>query len=324
MGCATRLIRGSGAADIVMRLLLIHTGGTIGMAKTKIGFAPQSGVVEAAVAGLSSAAQITVTSLTPLIDSANATWADWNRIAQTIAQAHDEYDGFIVTHGTDTLAFTTAALCFALQGLNRPVILTGAMTPLGLPDSDGLRNLTDAVAAAQTALPGIWVQFAGRLLHGARIRKADSHADAAFAASACNQPPLHPGAVLVRHDFAAAEIAMLSVTPGASRTLAAAIEVCDGAVLRVFGAGTVPNDPVLAGALHDAQRRGIPIIAVSQCAQGGIHLGTYAAGNLLVLTGVIDGNSMTPEAAFAKLTHVLSRPVAERASALRRSLCGED
>lgn len=306
------------------RLLLIHTGGTIGMAPTKIGFAPQAGVVEAAVAGLSSAAQITVISLTPLIDSANATFADWNRIARTIAQAHDQYAGFIVTHGTDTMAFTAAALCFALQGLRHPVIMTGAMTPLGQPDSDGLRNLTDAIAAAQTAPPGIWVQFGGRLLHGARIRKVDSHDPAAFAASASFQPPLHPGTKLTRHDFAAAEIAMLTVAPGASRALAAALGVCDGAVLRVFGAGTIPNDPVVAEALHDAQSRGSPIIAVSQCAQGGVHLGAYAAGNLLVQTGVIDGQAMTPEAAFAKLAHVLSRPVAERPAALRRSLCGED
>ena len=307
------------------RLLLIHTGGTIGMVPTKIGFAPASGVVEAAVAGLSSAGLssaglITVTSLTPLIDSANATFADWNSIAQTIAQAHDSHDGFIVTHGTDTLAYTAAALCFALQGLRRPVIVTGAMTPLGQPDSDGLRNLTDAVDAAQTAPPGIWVQFAGRLLHGARIRKADSHDPAAFVASVGNLPPLYTGAQLTCHAFAAAEIAMLTVAPGATRALAAAMQVCDGAVLRVFGAGTVPNDPVLAEALHDAQRRAIPIIAVSQCAEGGVHLGSYAAGNLLVQTGVIDGKTMTPEAAFAKLAHVLSRP--SRAD-LRRNLCGE-
>ena len=144
-----------------MKLLLIHTGGTIGMAQTKLGLAPMQGVLESALASIPTTAAITVLPLMPLIDSANATPSDWNRIAAAIASAHDTHDGFIVTHGTDTLAFTAAALCYALAGLKRPVILTGSMLPLTVANSDGPRNLTDAIAAAQSAPAGVWVQFAG-------------------------------------------------------------------------------------------------------------------------------------------------------------------
>ena len=175
-----------------MRLLLIHTGGTIGMVQTDIGFAPAPGVIERALASIAGPGdpQITLRALTPLIDSANATFADWNRIAQTIADAHDDVDGFVVTHGTDTMAFTGAALCFALKGLARPVILTGSMVPFGQPQSDALGNLTGAIAAAQTAPAGVWLQFAGKLLHGARLRKTDSHRADAFDASPSPAPPL--------------------------------------------------------------------------------------------------------------------------------------
>lgn len=306
-----------------MRLMLIHTGGTIGMGATKAGYAPQQGVLEAALLALN-APDVALVTLEPLIDSANATFADWNRIAQTIGAAQDEIDGFVVTHGTDTLAFTAAALCLALQGLRRPVILTGSMVPLGVDGSDGMANLSNAIDAARTAPPGVWVQFAGQLLHGARLRKAHSQNTDAFAAAPCAAAPLHQGQDFTLHAYGAPQITILTMAPGASiPALDAALTVVDGAVLRVFGAGTIPNDPALANALRKAQARGTAIIAVSQSPEGGIRLGTYAAGNLMLETGVIDGGDMTPEAAFAKLAHVLSRPAETRAALLSASLCGE-
>ncbi|MGV8952197.1 MAG: asparaginase domain-containing protein [Cypionkella sp.] len=197
-----------------MNILLIHTGGTIGMAQTAIGLAPLAGVVEAALATLETQAQITLTLLEPLIDSANATPNDWNRIASAIAEGHDNYDGFVVTHGTDTLAFTAAALCFALAGLRRPVIVTGSMLPLGATNSDGIANLTGAIAAAQTAPPGVWVQFAGQLLHGARVRKAHSTAPQAFTATPNRLPPLQIAPQLSRTEYRPAKLALLSMAPG--------------------------------------------------------------------------------------------------------------
>ena len=306
-----------------MKLLLIHTGGTIGMVATAEGFAPAEGVIEAALADLG-ADHVTLLPLLPLIDSAQATPADWNRIAEAIFDNHNDYNGFIVTHGTDTLAFTASALCFALTGLKRPVILTGAMRPLTVEHSDGVQNLKDALKAAASAPPGIWVQFSGQLLHGARVRKAHSSALDAFTASRSAAPPLQPGKIPTLIPYKPAEIGILSMAPGQSETfLTHALTTLDAVVLRVFGAGTIPETPALRAGLLAAQSRNTPVIAISQSPKGGIALGTYAAGNLMLQAGVIDGRDMTPEAAYTKLAHVLSLPADQRQAALARILCGE-
>lgn len=306
-----------------MKLLLIHTGGTIGMVATPTGFAPVDGVIEATLADLG-ASHVTLLPLLPLIDSSQATPADWNRIAQAIFDNHSDYNGFIVTHGTDTLAFTASALCFALAGLKRPVILTGAMRPLTVENSDGVQNLQDALNAAASAPPGIWVQFSGQLLHGARVRKAHSSALDAFTASRSAVPPLQPGKTPTLTPYKPSEIAILSMAPGQSEAfLSHALTTLDAVVLRVFGAGTIPETPALRAGLLAAQARNTPVIAISQSPKGGIALGTYAAGSLMLESGVIDGRDMTPEAAYTKLAHVLSLPAEQRQAALARILCGE-
>lgn len=313
-----------------MAILLIHAGGTIGMVRSGRGFAPKPGLLEKALQTLRDMgelrAEVDVQSLSPLIDSANASPADWSRIAVAVAAGLDKYEGVVVTHGTDTMAYTAAALCFALEGLRRPVVLTGAMLPLTVAGSDGLRNLADALDAAQLAPAGVWLQFAGRRMHGARVRKSHASNPAAFEAVEDPTPPRLPGKSLVVHPFGAPEVAVLSMAPGVSqKVIHAALGQCDGIVLRCYGSGTVPKSRALSEGLIAARDRGAPVIAVSQCPEGSIALGTYAAGAILVDAGVIDGRDMTVEAAYVKLRHVLaySDDPAVRHARLGQLLCGE-
>ena len=313
-----------------MSILLIHTGGTIGMAASAQGFAPRAGIVEDAVAALVAQGQVAgpveILRLDPLIDSAQATPRDWHRVAQTIRRAMAEHDGFVVTHGTDTLAYSAAALCLALPGLQKPVIVTGSMLPLTVPENDGHDNLIAALTVARTAAPGVWVQFGGRLLHGARVRKSHSQAFDAFAAATSDVAPRVPADKPALTPVTAHEVGILSVAPGGSAKLfAQAADSCDGLVLRCFGSGTAPDTPETRAALQAAFDRQVPVLAVSQCPEGGMRLGTYAAGQGLRQTGVIDGRDMTVEMAFAKMQFALSlAPDFEtRRQYLSHSQCGE-
>ena len=313
-----------------MRILLIHTGGTIGMFRTDSGFAPRQGIVEGVIQALMKtgdiAADVTILTLDPLIDSALATPTDWIRVANCIFEARDDHDAFVVTHGTDTLAYTAGALCLALPGLRKPVIVTGAMLPLTVDGTDGHRNLCDAFRAAEAGAPGIWVQFAGRLLHGARVRKSHSSSMDAFEAAPCLDEPLRaapePGiAALASH-----KVGVFSITPDpCTELLEFAAETCDGIILRCYGSGTAPDTSGLRAALGKARAREVPVIAVSQCSEGGIKLGTYAAGQVLRDNDVIDGRDMTPEMACVKMHFGLSqsREYMPRRAFLGDSQCGE-
>jgi L-asparaginase len=312
------------------RTLLLHTGGTIGMVPTPRGLSPELGVVERAVArvlgGSGQDGSVRIVRLQPLIDSANATPADWNRLSAEIVARTHEFDGVVITHGTDTLAFTSSALTMALEGLGKPVILTGSMIPLEQPGSDGDRNLADALQVATEAEPGVWIQFAGKLLRGPRARKIHSSAHDAFSAMLSDRPPRRDGKTLIRHEYGEAAIAVLPVAPGcAMDVIDYAMACCDGVVLRCYGSGTVPDDPVLEGALAKAAARGIPVVAVSETLAGGTSLGTYEAGAVLVRHGVIDGRDMTLEAAYAKLALALTTcpDLAAQRAFIETPLCGE-
>jgi L-asparaginase len=317
----------------LVTICILHTGGTIAMRQGPNGLTPAEGVLEAGLldlqkTGLLRGQDVKIIPLAPLIDSANARFDDWNRIGAQIVAGQNRYRGFVVTHGTDTLAYTAAALAFGLNGLARPVIVTGAMAPLEAAGSDARRNLGDALLAAgqsSTTAPGIWVQFAGKLMHGARIYKAHSHAADAFVCSPWLRPAHRAGqagATAAQFlPYGAADIAVISMAPGQSgRALAAALDTCEGAVLRVFGAGTIPDDPLLKAALMRAAARGALMVAVSQAPMGGVALGSYAAGAALAEAGVVDGAGMTAEAAYAKLAHALAHG---GRAALAADLCGE-
>lgn len=300
------------------------------MVQAEDGFEPKEGVVEAAVQDLVETggvrSSVDIRKLDPLIDSAQATPADWIRIAQTVFDAREDYDAFVVTHGTDTLAYTAGALTLALPGLKKPVIVTGAMLPLSVKGTDGRRNLKDALKGAAGAAPGVWVQFAGRRLHGARVRKSHSSSFDAFEAGDWVVPPVIPAdqpSISALGDF---NVGVFSVTPGpCTGLLAYAADHCDAVLLRCYGSGTAPDTPEMRALLGKARAREIPVIAVSQCPEGGMKLGTYAAGKVMRDNGVIDGRDMTPEMAYVKLHFCLSRECGYQARRdfLAGSQCGE-
>ncbi|MGD9479409.1 asparaginase domain-containing protein [Shinella sp. G-2] len=287
-----RLDAGSRRSDV----LLVHTGGTIGMGMTPSGLAPVAGLLERAVESYGSADMaVTVVSFDPLVDSADITHEHWNRIVALI-EAWDG-TGVIVTHGTDTMSFTGAALSQALSGLAIPVVLCGAMQPLGT-GGDAEDNLKLALGATRHQPAGVWLAFAGRILPAAGLVKHHTHRADAFRAVL----PVPQASERRFRRFGPVRLAVMTIAPGLSgEVLAAMLAALDGAVLRLFGAGTIPGEPALLAALQGAMARGCRLRAVSQCEQGGLSPGAYAAGAALWQIGVENGEAETPEAALIRL-----------------------
>jgi len=278
------------------RILLIHTGGTIGMRVGRGGLIPSQGVVENAVRQMAPAnVVVQIETFNPLVDSADVGPTHWNRIIDLVSSWRGA--GVIVTHGTDTMAFTGAALSQALSSVPFAVVLCGSMHPLGT-GSDAEANLGLALSAAQTAKPGVWLAFANQILPAAGLVKCHSTATDSFRALL----PQVRDTDFKPSRFSKLRLAILSLSPGIGHEMiVAALAALDGAVLRVFGSGTIMADKAVIGALADAIGRGCRIRAVSQCEQGGLSPGAYAAGAALWNIGVENGGQETPEAALAKI-----------------------
>jgi L-asparaginase len=275
-----------------MKLLLIHTGGTIGMAETPEGLAPMKGLVEEAIAARLPASTVLTTDVfDPLLDSADVGPLHWNRMLETIRSHPDA--AVIITHGTDTMAFSGAALSQALAGENRRVILCGSMLPLG-QEGDAEDNLELAISAAADSEAGVFLAFANKLLAADGLVKHDSHAADAFR----SQPQAAQEAPQQR-TFDDRKLAILTLSPGIpAAALKAILGALDGAVLRIFGAGTAMNDPEILAVLAEAVGSGKRLRAVSQSEAGGLSPGAYAAGAGLWGTGIENGGTETPEAAL--------------------------
>jgi L-asparaginase len=325
------------------RIYVAYVGGTIGMQATDGGYAPVPGHLTAQVRDrpeLRDIPELTISEYEPLLDSANARPSDWLRIARDIAERRHHYDGFVVLHGTDTMAYTASALAFLLRGLAKPVIITGSQIPLGVLRSDGRQNfLTAVLVAARDDVREVCLVFGSKILRGARAVKARASGFEAFASP--NLPPLgeagveieidesrlrrpQPGAIALplRLD---APVALLRLYPGMPAALlrAAMAEPTRGLVLEAYGAGTVPDaDPEFVEALAE---RGVVVVVVSQCVDGRVDLGAYATSAPLVEAGAIGGLDMTTEAAYAKLVVLLSerRDPSEVRALMGTALAGE-
>lgn len=279
-------------------ILVVITGGTIGMAPGPLGLAPEEGRVERALHLIAhQALPIRIERFRPPVDSAHVEHTHWNRIIDLVASSPGS--GIVVTHGTDTMAYTGAALAFALTGLDCRVVLCGAMRPLGT-DGAAERNLALALANASDGPSGVWLAADGRLLAGHALVKRHSTAQRAFFEVEGSVFPVsrRPNA----RRFADRRLAILTISPAMPpAVLRGALAELDGAILRVYGSGAAPANVAIIEVLRDAVARGVRIVAVSQCEMGGLVPGAYASGAPLWEAGVESGGAMTAEAALASL-----------------------
>lgn len=332
------------------RVLMLYTGGTIGMQPSPQGYVPCAGLAErlAAHLALGDSGRLPVfdvVEMQPLIDSAELMPEAWNRLVAQLESHWQRYDAFVVLHGTDTMAYSAAALSFMLGALNKPVIFTGSQIPLGEPRSDALNNVVSALqlAAHPDAPREVCLAFHDRLLRGNRARKVrtqgldafDSpnfpwlgelgigitlNVDSALATGTPNFAPI---------DLDPEAVALLPLHPGMSLRRAKALLADDslkGLVLYSYGVGNPPSfEGELLSALTAANERGVALLNVTQCAQGDVVQGAYATGAALNRAGVVAGADITPEAAVAKLTVLLGRGMRglELRQALKSALRGE-
>ena len=335
------------------KILIIHTGGTIGMVRTENGFAPKAGAI---IEELNQIRDLNspdmplwdLIEFDPLLDSTNVRAEQWNAMADTIAENYDKYDGFVLLHGTDTLAYSASALSFMLEGLNKPVVFTGAQIPLCELRSDGRDNLiTSMIIAADGIIREVSLCFGDAVLRGNRAIKFS--ADGMVAFTSPNYSKLADAGINIEYNHACIDdyvksslhysffdtvrlkesrIAVIKVVPGIQFDIFEPImgESLDGLVLETFGKGNIPNyDPALSRLITEASKCGTIVVVCTQCPAGTVSLGTYEAGSALVKAGAVSGGNMTTEAAITKLTYLLSKdlPKPEIRKLMQTDLRGE-
>ncbi len=333
------------------KILLIYTGGTIGMMEDhQTGslipfdfeqlrdFVPELRRFKS---------QIEVVAFDNPIDSSDVSIETWQNLARIIEINYTYYDGFVILHGTDTMAYTASALSFMLQNLSKPVILTGSQLPIGRLRTDGKENLITAIEIAaarknnEAQIQEVAIYFESQLYRGNRTHKYNTENFDAF--QSANFPALADVGVHIFYrsdlllraegEFSIApqldgRVAVVKIFPGITESvLRGTLNAHDlkGIVLETFGAGNFPQKPALHEALRDAIARGIVIVNVSQCNKGFVEQGRYETSYALQKMGVIGGADMTSEAALTKLMHLLGQGhnPAETERLMMTSLRGE-
>lgn len=336
------------------KVLLIYTGGTIGM-----GHNPDTGALEPLnfdhlLSNFPEFAllptEVDTYQFTPPIDSSDMSLRRWAQLVRIIADNYEAYDGFVVLHGTDTMAYTASALSFMLENLTKPVILTGSQLPIGQLRTDGKENLLTSIELAaafgedgRPMVPEVCIYFSGRLLRGNRSTKESADGFNAF--NSFNYPHLCEAGVefqfnphyilkpdyskpMIPHMSMDPNVVVFSLFPGIQenvvRHMFEAPEL-RGIVMRSFGSGNAPQKPWLMRLLKDATQRGVTVVNISQCVAGFVKMGRYDTGFQLQDAGVVSGGDSTVESAITKLMFLQAHYKDVRAirSLMGHSICGE-
>ncbi|WP_206485769.1 asparaginase [Thalassotalea sp. G2M2-11] len=329
------------------RIYVAYTGGTIGMKASDHGYIPVPGHLTESIQAMpdfyrQEMPEFTINEYSPLIDSSNMTPADWQRIADDIHQHYHEFDGFVVLHGTDTMAYTSSALSFMFENLSKPVIVTGSQIPFSQLRSDGQVNILNSLfIAANYPINEVGLYFNNRLYRGNRAIKA--YADGFNAFDSPNMPPLLEAGInikvisgqisqpvddeLILSRITPQPIGVVHLYPGINAQLVENIiqQPVKALIIRSYGVGNAPQDEQLLACLTKANDQGIIIVNCSQCIQGKVNMGGYATGTSLNNCGVISGQDMTLEAALTKLHYLLSQSLSasEIKAQLVKSIRGE-
>lgn len=313
-------------------ILVIYTGGTIGMIKDA-----DTGVLkpfnfEQVYEQMPQLKhfnyEIDFISFDPLVDSSNMKPEMWVRLARLIKQHYGQYDGFVVLHGSDTMAYTASALSFILENLNKPVVLTGSQLPMGMIRTDGRDNFLAAIEIAAASedntpiVPEVCIYFENRLMRGNRTTKQNAENFDAFASG--NYPLLAEVGVYIRynrhkilkpnfknlkiHTNIECNVSILKLFPGISENVVrntVNIPGLKALILETFGSGNAPTDPWLLHCLKQAIDKGLIIFNVTQCQSGSVEMEKYETGRQLEKIGVLSGGDITTESALTKLMYLL-------------------
>ncbi len=336
-------------------ILIIYTGGTIGMKEdpmdgTLVPF-DFSQIMEEVPELNKFDVHIDSYTFDPLIDSSNVEPSLWISLARLIQERYEDYDGFIILHGTDTMAYSASTLSFMLEGLTKPIIFTGSQLPIGVPRTDGKENLISSVeiAAAKdyeghAKVPEVCIYFDSRLLRGNRSTKYSAEAFNAFASPNC--PPLAQAGIQIRYNTDLirkpiywdaqlrvqtqldTRVSILKVHPGMTPQVMRSV-VSDpqtrACILETYGSGNALSAPWFLDIIREAAQTGKILLNVTQCKSGTVNMDLYATGSQLKRAGVLSGSDITTEAALGKLFSLMGRNEKNSwvKTMLEKDLCGE-
>lgn len=332
------------------RVLVIYTGGTFGMSYDRDGVLIPFDfeyILEQLPTLKSLALEITAFSFTEPIDSSNIDIEHWKLIGNIIHEHYEDHDGFVVLHGTDTMAYTTSAMSFMLEGLNKPVVFTGAQLPISEPRSDAREHLITALEIASASkdgvplVPEVCIYFDYELLRGNRSKKVESMQFDAFDSG--NYPPLAKAGVKIDYNFSVihtvrpaklvlhstfeTNVAILKLFPGIHQKVVSSVLNVPGlkaVIIETYGSGNAPTLEWLIAEFKAAIDRGILLLNVSQCPGGRVLPGRYETNKRLQQIGVISGADITTEAAVTKLMLLIGEMGVEKAkAAIGQPLAGE-